>query len=257
VTTPALAGRTAVVSGAGRGIGAAIAGSLDAAGARVALVARSADELDAVAADLVHGPVTIVADLGTVDGPGTGAAAAIDALGGRLDVLVNNAAISLRKPTEELTAEEIDRVLGVNVRGVLLLTVACLPTMIAAGAGSVVSITSISGRRGTPRRGIYGPSKAAIDGMTRALAMEYGPRGIRFNAVAPGVVHTAMWRAELAREGVEPTVLGMIPARRLTDADEVANVVTFLASDAASAITGETISADGGMFATTNLYPTV
>ena len=93
--------------------------------------------------------------------------------------------------------------------------------------------------------------------MTRALAMEYGPRGIRFNAVAPGVVHTEMWRAELALDGVESTVLGTIPARRLTDADEVANVVTFLASDAASAITGETISADGGMFATTNLYPTV
>ncbi len=252
-----LAGRTAIVTGAGRGIGAAIARALDAAGARVALVARSGDQLAAIAAELHNDPVVVVADLGTVDGPGACAAQALDAFAGRLDVLVNNAAVAIRKPTEELTAEEIDKVLAVNVRGVLLLTVACLPPMLAAGSGTVVSITSLSGRRGTPRRGVYGPSKAAIDGMTRSLAMEFGPRGIRFNAVAPGVVHTEMWRRELALDGVEESVMGVIPARRLTDADEIASVVTFLASDAASAITGETISADGGMFATTNLYPTV
>ena len=131
-------------------------------------------------------------------------------------MLVNNAAVAIRKPTEELTAEDIDNVLAVNVRGVLLLTVACLPPMLAAGSGTVVSITSLSGRRGTPCRGVYGPSKAAIDGMTRSLAMEFGPRGIRFNAVAPGVVHTEMWRRELALDGVEESVMGVIPARRLT-----------------------------------------
>lgn len=252
-----LDGRTAIVTGAGRGIGAAIARSLDAAGARVALVARSGDELTAVASELAHDPVVVVADVGTVDGPGRAAAEALDAFGGRLDVLVNNAAVGVRKPTEELTVDEIDRVLAVNVRGVLLFTVACLPAMLAAGVGSVVSITSISGRRGTPRRGVYGPSKAAIDGMTRSLAMEYGARGIRFNAVAPGVVPTEMWHAELAIDGVREAVTGLIPSRRLTDASEIADVVTFLASDASSAITGETISADGGMFATANLYPTV
>ena len=121
------------MSGAGRGIGAAIARSLDAAGARVALVARSADELDAVAADLVHDPVTIVADLGTVDGPGTAAPRRSMPSAGASTSSSTTPPISLRKPTEELTAEEIDRVLGVNVRGVLLLTVACLPPMIAAG----------------------------------------------------------------------------------------------------------------------------
>jgi NAD(P)-dependent dehydrogenase (short-subunit alcohol dehydrogenase family) len=235
-----LAGRTAIVTGASRGIGAAIAAALDAAGARLALVARSEQDLAEVAGNLANDPVTVAADLG-----------------GRLDVLVNNAAVAIRKPSDELTADEIQRVLDVNVRGVLLLTVAVLPTMLAAGSGSIISISSISGVRGTPRRAVYAASKAAIDGMTRALAMEYGPRGIRANAVAPGVVPTALWVENLAKPGVTEEVLATIPIRRLTEADEIADVVTFLASDASRAITGETISADGGMHATLNLYPTV
>jgi NAD(P)-dependent dehydrogenase (short-subunit alcohol dehydrogenase family) len=252
-----LGGRTAIVTGASRGIGAAIATALDAAGARVAIVARSEQDLAKVAGGLANDPVTVVADLGTPDGPDAAAAEAITALGGRIDVLVNNAAVAIRKPSDELTADEIQRVLDVNVRGVLLLTVAVLPTMLAAGSGSIISISSISGVRGTPRRAVYAASKAALDGMTRALAMEYGPRGIRANAVAPGVVPTALWVENLAKPGVTDEVLATIPIRRLTEADEIADVVTFLASDASRAITGETISADGGMRATVNLYPTV
>jgi NAD(P)-dependent dehydrogenase (short-subunit alcohol dehydrogenase family) len=257
MTEGPLAGRTAIVTGASRGIGAAIAGGLDAAGARVALVARNEQDLAEVAGTLANDPVTVAADLGTPDGPHAAAADALAALGGRVDVLVNNAAVAIRKPSDELTADEIQRVLDVNVRGVLLLTVAVLPAMLAAGSGSIISISSISGVRGTPRRAVYAASKAAIDGMTRALAMEYGPRGIRANAVAPGVVPTALWVENLAKPGVTEDVLATIPIRRLTEADEIADVVTFLASDASRAITGETISADGGMRATLNLYPTV
>ena len=253
----ALDGRTAVVSGAGRGIGAAIAQALDGAGARVALIARTESQLKETAATLSNDPAVIVADLGTHEGPPAAAAEAIAALGGRVDVLVNNAAVALRKPSTELTADEIDWMLHTNVRSALLLTTAVLPSMIAAGAGSIVSISSISGLRGTPHRAAYAASKSAIDGMTRAWAMEYGPIGIRANAVAPGVVHTEMWRENLAKPGVEESVTGVIPTRRLTEPSEVANVVLFLASDASSAITGETLSADGGMHATVNLYPTV
>jgi NAD(P)-dependent dehydrogenase (short-subunit alcohol dehydrogenase family) len=255
--TEPLAGRTAIVSGAGRGIGAAIAGALDAAGARVALIARTESELTATAATLTNDPVVIVADLGTADGPSSAAAAAIDAFGGRVDVLVNNAAKAIRKPSDELTVDEIDTMLDVNVRSVLLLTVAVLPAMIAAKSGSIISLSSVSAVRGTPRRAAYAATKAAIDGMTRALAMEYGPIGIRANAVAPGVVHTAMWRELLAIDGVAESVTSVIPTRRLTEPGEIADVVTFLASDASRAITGETLSADGGMHATLNLYPTV
>ena len=247
--------RTAFVTGAGRGIGAAIARRLDAAGHRVALVARTDAELRGVAADLTNDPVVVVADLGTHDGPAAAVAAALAAFDGRMDVVVNNAGTLLRSETHTITAAEIDHLFAVNVRSALLVCAAALPAMTAGG--SVVNISSISGLRGAPMRAVYAATKAALDGMTRSLAMEFGPRGIRVNAVAPGVVRTAMWEANLAKPGVRDAVLGLIPSRRLSEADEVAAVVAFLADDASSAITGEVIAADGGIHATVNLWPTV
>ena len=252
-----LAGRTAIVTGAGRGIGAAIAAKLDAHGARVALVARTREQLEATASTMGNAPVVVVADLSTREGPPAAVAEAADAFGGRIDILVNNAAIGLRKPALEYTHDEIDLILDANVRSALLATMSTLPYMVEAQSGSIISITSVSGLRGTPRRTVYAASKAALDDMTRALAMEYGPIGIRANAVAPGVVHTEMWRDFLATPGATEAVLGVIPTRRLTEPDEIADVVAFLASDASRSITGETISADGGMRSTLNLYPTV
>ena len=240
-----LDGRTAIVTGAGRGIGAAIARALDAAGARVALVARSVDQLEATAATLANEPVVVPADLATPDGPDSAVATALDAFGGRIDVLVNNAGIIMRKDTETLTIEDLDNVWNANVRSVLLASAAVIPPMLAAGSGSIISISSISGLRGAPRR------------PPRALAMEYGPRGIRANSVAPGVVQTDMWRENLAKPGVADAVLGVIPTRRLSTPEEVADAVVFLASDASRAITGEVIAADGGMHSTLNLWPTV
>jgi NAD(P)-dependent dehydrogenase (short-subunit alcohol dehydrogenase family) len=252
----ALDGRTAIVTGAGRGIGAAISAALDAAGARVALVARSVDELEAVAARLTNDSVVVPADLGTPDGPGAAVATAIEAFGGRLDVLVNNAGAGLRKDSETLTVEEMDWLWNVNVRSALLATAAVLPAMLAAGSGSIISISSISGLRGAPRRALYAATKAALDGMTRSLAMEYGPRGIRANAVAPGVVETDMWPV-LADPAVRDEVLRHIPTRRTSTPEEVADAVVFLTSDASRAITGEVISADGGIHSTVNLWPPV
>ncbi len=251
-----LDGRTAIVTGAGRGIGAAISVALDATGARVALVARSVDELEATAARLRNDPVVVPADLGTPDGPGTAVAAASEAFGGRVDVLVNNAGAGLRKDSETLTVDEMDWLWNVNVRSALLATAAVLPAMIASGTGSIISISSISGRRGAPRRALYSATKAALDGMTRALAMEYGPRGIRANAVAPGIVETGMWPV-LADPAIAREVLQHIPTRRTSTPEEVADTVVFLASDASRAITGEIISADGGIHSTVNLWPPV
>lgn len=249
--------RTAIVTGAGRGIGAAVARTLDRDGFRVAVVARSRDQLEAVAADLANEPVVVETDLLDPSGPGSAVAVALDAFDGRVDALVNNAGAALRKPSDELTADEIDDLFAVNVRAALLASAAVLPAMRAAGSGSIVSISSISGLRGAPRRAAYGATKAALDGMTRSLAMEYGPFGIRANAVAPGVVETEMWRENLAKPGVADEVLGVIPTRRLSTPEEVAEVVAFLVSDRASAITGEVISADGGIHSTVNLWPTV
>lgn len=253
----ALDGRTALVTGGGRGIGAAIASRLDADGARVAIVARNGDELEQVAATLTCRPVVVAGDLGTTDGPAAIASAVLDAFDGVVDVLVHNAAIAVRRDSHSYPIEEIDAMWHVNVRAPLLLTAAIVPGMLERGRGSIVSISSVSGRRGTPRRAPYAATKAAIDGITRAWAMEYGPRGVRANSVAPGVIDTAMWRAQLAQPGVADDILGVTPMRRLTGADEIADVVAFLASDASRAVTGETISADGGMHATINLWPTV
>ena len=252
-----LAGRTALVTGAGRGIGTAIARALDAAGARVALVARTERELRAVASGLAHDPVVVAAGLGTADGPDAAARAVLSAFGGRLDVLVNNAGTLLRKDSHTVTVEELDLLWQTNVRSALLLTAAVLPAMVARRSGSIISISSISGLRGAPRRSIYAATKAALDGMTRALAMEYGPQGIRANSVAPGVVETAMWNEHLAKPGVADAVLDVIPTRRLSTPEEVADVVVFLASDVSRAITGEVIAADGGIRSTVNLWPKV
>ena len=252
-----LHGRTAIVTGAGRGIGAAIARALDAAGARVALVSRTAPELDAVAAELAHDPVVVAADLGTPDGPDAAASRALEAFGGRLDILVNNAGAVLRKDTEDLTVAELDLLWAVNVRSVLLLCRAVLGCMVAGGGGSIVNVSSISAVRGTPRRAAYAATKAALDGMTRSMAMEYGPRRVRVNSVAPGAIETDMWRAPLAQAGVREQLEGHVALRRIGVADDIAPVVVFLASDASSYMTGETLSVDGGMHATMNLHPPV
>ena len=178
-----LTGQRALVTGASRGIGVAIARALDTAGARVAVAGRDRDALEAVAASLGHEPLVLVADLGEVDAPARLAGAALAQLGG-LDVLVNNAAIATRAATTELTAELIDRLHAVNVRAPLLLIAALIPAMRTAGGGSIINLSSVSGVVGTPRRSAYGATKGAIDAMTRSLAAELGPDQIRVNAIA-------------------------------------------------------------------------
>ena len=126
--------------------------------------------------------------------------------------------------------------------------------MIAAGRGSIVNLASVSGLVGTPRRAAYAASKGAIDAATRSLAMELGPAGIRVNAVSPGVVDTALWARNKAIPGVVEQIEAQTPLRRWANPDDIAPVVVFLASDAARFVTGETISADGGMARTLDLY---
>ncbi len=188
-----LEGRTALVTGASRGIGAATARALDHAGAHVAIVARGGEELLALARELEHDPVVVVADLGDADAPAAVARQALDALG-RVDVLVNNAAAAARLATVDTDVTLIDELLAINVRAPLLLIAALLPSMVERGAGSIVNLSSVSGLVGTPRRAAYAASKGALDAATRSLAIELGPAGIRVNSVAPGVVDTALWR---------------------------------------------------------------
>lgn len=248
-----LSGRTALVTGASRGIGRATARALDRAGARVALVARSADALAEVAAGLTNDPLVITADLGSEHGPAAVADTARSAFG-TVDVLVNNAAAAVRQPFADLDSSTVDGLLRVNVRGLLLLTARIVPTMIEAGGGSVVNLTSVSGLRGTPQRAAYAASKSAVDGMTRALAQELGPVGVRVNAVAPGVVDTDLWARNKQIPGVVEQINRHIPLGRWGTPEEVADVIVFLASDAARYVTAQTIGVDGGMGNTLDLY---
>jgi NAD(P)-dependent dehydrogenase (short-subunit alcohol dehydrogenase family) len=253
MTPFSLEGRSALVTGASRGIGAAIAAALDAAGARVAVAARTRARLDEVAQGLRHRAVVIETDLADPEAPARLAAEAEAQLDG-VDVLVNNAAVAARLPIGELDAELIDRMYAVNVRAPLLLISALAPGMIARGRGSIISLSSVSGVVGTPRRSAYAATKGAIDAATRSLAIELGPQGIRVNSVAPGVVDTDMWARNKEIPGVVEEVIGQTPLRRWSQPSDIADVVVFLASDAARFVTGETLCADGGMARTLDLY---
>ena len=248
-----LEGRTAVVTGASRGIGAAAARALDDAGARVALVARSEEKLLAVAGELDHDPVVLVGDLSDAAAPAAIARRALHALG-TVDVVVNNAAVAARLDTVDTDANIIDEMLAVNVRAPLLLAAALIPSMIEAGGGSIINLSSVSGLIGTPRRAAYAASKGALDAATRSLAIELGPSGIRVNSVAPGVVDTALWANNKTIRGVIETIERQTPLRRWATPEDIADVIVFLASDAARFVTGETISADGGMARTLDLF---
>ena len=248
-----LAGRSAIVTGASRGIGEAVARALDGAGARVALVGRDATTLTVVAESLANDSITIVADMADPSAPARIASTAIEEFG-TVDVLVNNAAIGARADSTELDAMTIDGIHAVNVRGTLLLSTSLIPAMVATGGGSIVNVSSISGVRGTPRRAAYAASKAAVDGMTRSLAMEFGPAGVRVNAVAPGTITTAMWERNRAIPGVIEQVESQIALRRWGTPEDVADVVLFLASDLSGYVTAQTIEVDGGMASTLDLY---
>ena len=247
-----LDGRTALVTGASKGIGAAVARALDRAGARVALAARHRPALEAEAGGLTTDPVVLEVDLASAAAPADLAARAVGALG-HVDILVNNAAFAARLPTIDVDAELIDRLYAVNVRAPLLLTAALIPTL-AQRRGSIVNLSSISGVVGTPNRAAYAATKGAVDAMTRSLAMELGPLGIRVNSVAPGVVDTDLWAKNKALPGVVERVEAQTPLGRWAQPDDIADVIAFLASDAARFVTGETVSADGGMARTLDLY---
>ena len=245
--------RTAVVTGASRGIGAATARALDRAGARVALVARSRADLEETASGLEHDPVVVVGDLLDRRAPIDVGTQALEALG-HLDILVNNAAVAARLDTVDSDAEAIDAMLAVNIRAPLLLIATVVPSMIERGSGSIINLSSVSALVGTPRRAAYAASKGGLDAATRSMAMELGPAGIRVNSVAPGVVDTALWAKNKTIPGVIEKVEEQTPLGRWAVPDDIADVIVFLASDAARFVTGETISADGGMARTFDLY---
>jgi NAD(P)-dependent dehydrogenase (short-subunit alcohol dehydrogenase family) len=247
-----LEGRIALVTGASRGIGAATACALDRAGARVALVARDDRRLAEAASNLTHRPALITSDLRDASAPAE-IARRVERDLGPVDILVNNAAAAARLPTSETNAALIDEILAVNVRAPLLLIAELAPTMAAGGRGSIVNLSSLSALVGTPHRAAYAASKGGLDAATRSLAIELAP-AIRVNSVAPGVVDTDLWARNKAIPGVIERIEEQTPMRRWATPEDVADVIVFLASDAARFVTGETLSVDGGMARTLDLY---
>ena len=242
-----LTSKTALVTGASRGIGEASARALDGAGARVILSGRTVADLERVAAELGNAPVIITADL-ALPGAGTALAEQVVEQVGGVDILVNNAGIPMRRTPEQLTEADVDLVFAINVRSLLMLTVGLGPSMIERGGGSIVNISSIAGLTGPLGRVAYAGTKGAVDAMTRALAADWGPRGIRVNSICPGIITTAIW--EESRQtvpGLIEELAQKVPLKRWGDSDDIADVVLFFASDASRYITGETIAVDGGM----------
>lgn len=232
-----LDGRTALVTGASRGIGEQCARSLHAEGARVALAARSIADMERVAAEL-DDAVVLTADL-LVDGAAdTLAQQAVEALGG-VDILVNNAGISDRGGDDR-------QMLQINYLAPLELTRALAGSMGERGNGSVIHISSIAGTYGVAEIGTYGATKAAIEGLTRSQAGQYGPMGVRVNAVAPGLILTDMWAEGRKVPGLADGLTRHIALGRWGQPEEIGDVVAFLAGDGARYITGQVITVDGG-----------
>ena len=245
-----LDGRVVIVTGASRGIGAGTARAISESGGSVVLVARSGDDLATVAASL-PGPSRVV--VGAVEDPALpmqAVAAAVEM--GDLWGLVNNAGISpAYAPTAETSDDEWEQILAVNLRAAAAFARAALPAMVAGGAGGrIVNLSSIAAFAGLPNLVAYNATKAALDAMSRTMAVEYGPAGITINSLAPGTITTEMVRQmmdanpALAEKFVSKTAIG-----RVGSVDEAAWPIVFLLSDAAGFMTGQVMLIDGGRLA--------
>ncbi|AGB36984.1 SDR family NAD(P)-dependent oxidoreductase [Natronococcus occultus] len=244
-----LSDRVALVTGGGRGIGRAIALGLANAGAAVAPSARSTDEIETVADEIRSAGGDAVAVPADVTDPDAVAAAierAEDALG-PVDVVVNNAGINpdgaLGRP-EDVPGEELDRVLEVNLHGAYEVTRAAAESLHETG-GAVVNVASVGGLVGLPRQHPYVASKHGLVGLTRSLSLDWAPE-VRVNAVAPGYVSTELTADLEADPELRDSILERTPLERFAEPAEIAGPVVFLASDAASYVTGEVLAADGG-----------
>lgn len=239
-----LTGKGALVTGASGGIGAAIARTLHANGANVALSGTRVERLEALAAELGKRAHVVPADLS--DGAAVDAlpAAAESALGS-LDILINNAGLTRDNLAMRMKDDEWQAVIDVNLTAAFRLSRAVLRGMMKARWGRIVNVTSVVGATGNPGQVNYAASKAGLTGMSKALAQEVASRGVTVNCVAPGFIETAM--TDALNDAQKEAIMGRIPAARLGSVDDVAACALFLASDEASYVTGQTIHVNGGM----------
>lgn len=242
-----LSGRTAIVTGASRGIGKAIALALAANGAKVACVARSAEKLKETVDEITAAGGTAEAHtLDVVDSEAvTKLVEGLAEKWGQLDIVVNNAGITADTLIPRMTDEQWDSVIATNLRSVFLFTRAASQAMMRKRTGRIINISSVSGVMGNPGQANYSASKAGVIGFTRTVARELAGRKITVNAICPGFIASEMTAAMGAT--LDEMIKEKIPAKRLGEANEIADAVLYLASDSAAYMTGEVITIDGGL----------
>ena len=250
-----LEGKTALVTGGGTGIGAAIAERFVAEGAKVCITGRRKEKLEQQAAAFPPGSVLACpGDVSVYDDVKRMVAATV-AFGGRIDILVNNAASDVFGFITELDPDDWRRVIEINLTGPFLLMKETIPHMIKNGSGSIINISSIGALRCIPGNAPYGASKAGLIRLTQAAAQEYGPLGVRCNAVCPGATRTEILEEALSQigEGMGTDLDGVLtrftshqPLRRVCAPSEMGGVCVFLASDDSSFVTGAVLVVDGG-----------
>ena len=240
-----LDGRRALVTGAGRGIGLAAAAALADAGAAVTLVARSAGEIEAAAQAIREqggAAEALVLDVGDVQ-----AVRAALAQRPAFDILVNNAGTNRPKPFGEVSVEDYDAVLDLNLKAAFFVAQAVAGRMVEAGSkGSIIHMTSQMGHVGGPNRTLYCASKWALEGLSKAMALDLAPHGIRVNTIAPTFIETPLTRPFFEDQAFLASVLAKIKLGRLGQVEDLMGAVVFLASDASALMTGSSLVVDGG-----------
>ncbi len=242
-----LAGRVALITGAGQGLGKAIALRFAQEGAKVVALDVAPDGINAVAGEIKAASgesLAVVCDVTQRAQVAAAVQAALDAFG-QLDILCNNAGITRDARLVKMTEEQFDQVIAVNLKGVFNMTQAVAPHMVERGYGRIITTSSVVGLYGNFGQTNYVATKAGVIGMTRVWARELGPKGITANAVAPGFIATDM--VKTVPQEVLDKFISMTPARRLGEPEDIANAFLFLASDEASFVNGAVLSVDGGL----------
>lgn len=251
MTAQTLSGETAIVTGAGRGIGRSLALALAREGADVALAARSADQLEVVAREvesLGRRALVVPTDITDSEAVKRLVDRTLEDLGG-LDILVNNSGTIDSTPLLDQDPEEWDRVFDTNVRGTYLATREAGRHLVAQGSGKIVNVASNFAFKGVPGHAAYCASKAAVVSFTRTMAVEWARHGVQVNALAPGYFATDLNASLRADEEAQSAVLRAVPARRMGEPDELAAWVVLMAGPASDFMTGETVVIDGGQTA--------